>query len=133
MEMMKGLTPLVRTLQNNTGLLITENIRFRLPFSISTNSLQSNNLGPSSQLNWPKKVTRCSYCWVSDHNLKLHCQIFRNDLNSNQIHIRYNRKVYLGLYTQRTRHISMKQGKPGRELVVDAKKLRYPSSSSANI
>ena len=61
-EMIKGLTLLVRTLQNNTGLSVTESIRSRLSPTISTNYLQSNNPSPSSQSDWPERVIKCLYC-----------------------------------------------------------------------
>ena len=132
-EMMKGLALSVRTLQNNTGLPATENIRSRLPPTISTNHPQSNNPDPSSQSDWPEGVTRCSYCWAPDHYLKRHCQAFQDDLNSNRIHLGDNRKVCLGPYTPGARHVFMRQGKSGRESVADAEKLRYPSLSPANV
>ena len=132
-EMMKGLALSVRTLQNNTGLPATENIRSRLPPTISTNHPQSNNPDPSSQSDWPEGVTRCSYCWAPDHYLKRHCQAFQDDLNSNRIHLGDNRKVCLGPYTPGARHVFMRQGKSGRESVADAEKLRYPSLPPANV
>ncbi len=94
-EMMKGLALSVRTLQNNTGLPATENVRHQLPPTISTNPLQANNPGASSQSEWPEGVNRCSYCWAPDHYLKRHCQAFQDDLNSNRINLGDNRKVCL--------------------------------------
>ena len=132
-EMMKGLALSVRTLHNNTGLPATENIRSRLPPTISTNHPQSNNPDPSSQSDWPEGVTRCSYCWAPDHYLKRYCQAFQDDLNSNRIHLGDNRKVCLGPYTPGARHVFMRQGKSGRESVADAEKLRYPSLPPANV
>ena len=130
---MKGLALSVWTLQNNTGSSPNENIRPRLPPTTLVNTSQPSNSDPTSHSDWPEGVTKCSYCWAPDHYLKRHCQAFQDDLNSSRIHMGDNRKVCLGPYTPGARHVFMRQGKPGRESVADAEKLRYPSLPSANV
>ena len=85
--MMKGLALSVRTLQNNIGPSAAENNRPRPPSAASSNLSQPCIPGPPFQSDWPKGVTRCLYCWTSDHYLKRYCQVFPEDLNSNRIHI----------------------------------------------
>lgn len=129
--MMKGLAPSFRTLQNNSGLS-AENSRPR-PLPASSSNLPQPVPDPSFQSDWSEGVIRCSYCWATDHYLKRHCQVFQEDLNSNRIHLGDNRKVCLGPYTLGARHVFMRQGKPGRESVADAEKLRYPSLPLTNV
>ena len=59
--------------------------------------------------------------------------MFQDDLGSNQIHLRDNRKVCPRPYTPGARQVFMRQGESGRESVADAEKLRYPSLLSANV
>ncbi len=132
-EMIKGLALLVRTLQNNTGFPAIENIQPQLPPTSSTNSLQPNNPGASSQSDWPEGVNRCWYCWAPDHYSKWHCQAFQDDLNSNWIHQGDNQKVCLRPYILGARHFFMRQRKSGWKSIVDAKKLCYPSLPPANV
>ncbi len=107
-EMMKGLALSVRILQNNIGFLITKNVRSRLSPISSTNLLQPNNLGASSQSDLPEGVNRYLYCWTLDHYLKWHCPAFQDDLNSNWIYLGDNQKLCLGPYILRAWHIFMK-------------------------
>lgn len=131
--MIKGLVLLVWTLENHTGLSATENVQSQLFFTTSTNFLQTNNPGPSSQLDWLKKITKCLYCWAPNSYLKQYCQVFEDNLNLNCIYLGDNKKVCLGPYTPRAKHVFIKQGKPGRELVANAEKLCYLLLLSANI
>ncbi len=89
--------------------------------------------GLSLQCNWPERVTKCLYCWATDHYLKRHFQVFHEDLNFNQIQLSDNRKVCLGPYTQGAGHVFMRQEKSERESVADAEKLCYLSLPPANV
>lgn len=131
--MMKGLTLLVKTLQNNTGFPATKNVRPQLPSTSSINPFQPNNPGVSSQSDWPEGINRYLYCWAPDYYLKQHYQVFQNDLNSNRIHLGNNRKVSLGPYTLGVWHIFMRQKKSGWESIADVEKLRFLSLSPANV
>lgn len=97
------------------------------------NPSQPNNSDPTSHFDWPKKISKCLYCWAPDQYLKRHNQVFQDDLNLNRIHLGDNQKVYLGTYTPEARHICMSQGKPSRESVTDTEKLRYLSLHFANV
>lgn len=52
---------------------------------------------------------------------------FRNDLNSNRIHLGDESRVCLGAYLPGVRPVFMRREKPGRESVADAEKLCYPT------
>lgn len=95
--------------------------------------MQPNNSNSLSQLDRSEKVTKYLYCWASDYFLKWHCQVFQDNLNSNQIHIGDNQKVCLKPYISGARHIFIRQEKPGQESIADAKKLCYLFLSLANI
>ncbi len=130
--MMKGLALSVRTLQNNAAPSV-ENNRPRPPPTASFNHSQLSVLCLSFQSDWSEGVTKCSYCWAPDYYLKRHCQVFQEDLNSNQIYLGDNQKVCLGLYTPEAQHAFMRRGKSGRESVANAEKLRYSSLPPANL
>ena len=132
-EMMKDLALSVCTLQNNISPSTTKNIQSQPPPISSTNLLQPNNSAFSSQSDWPEGVTKCSYCCAPDHYLKRHCQVFQDDLNSNQIHMKDNQKICLEPYTPGARHVFIRQRKPGPESIANAKKLCYLFLPLANV
>lgn len=113
---MKDLTLSVWTLQNNISPSITENIWSQFLLITSTNFLQPNNSTFLSQFEWLEKVTKCSYCWVLDYYLKWHCQVFEDNLNSNQIYMRNNSKISLGLYTPGAKYVFIRQKKTETEV-----------------
>lgn len=130
-EMMQGLALSVRTLQSRAGIAGGNSRPATAPITPSPS--QPSGPAPFQRLDWPEGVTKCSYCWAPDHYLKRHCSVFQEDLNSNRIHLGDDRKVCVGPYTPGARPVFMRQEKPGRESVADAKKLRYPVLPSAEI
>ena len=131
-EMMKGLALSVWTFQNDS-VYLTGNSKPQPPPAPCSGLPQPNVSGPSLQSGWPEGVSKCSYCWASDHYLKRHCKVFQEDLNTNRIHLSDDQKVCLGTYTPGARPVFMRQEKPGRESVANAEKLRYPSLPPANV
>lgn len=57
--------------------------------------------------------------------MKKYYTIFQEDLNSNQIYLKDDKKVYVGPYNPGARPVNMRQEKSSQEFIADAKKLRY--------
>ena len=130
-EMMKGLALSIRILQSVVG---TSGGNPGLATALVTSgpALLSGS-APSQKYHWPDGVTKCSYYWAQDHYLKRNCSAFQEDLNSNRIHMRDDRKVCIRLYTPGARNIFMRKVKPSRDSVADAEKLRYPILPSTEV
>ena len=73
------------------------------------------------------------YYWETDYYLKRHFQVFQDDLNSNRIHLGDEGKMCLEPYLPGVRPVYMRQEKPGRKSVADAKKLQYLSLPPINV
>ena len=84
-EMMQSLALSVCTLQNKAG--ISEGNSKPATIQINPSSSQPSGSTSFQRLDWPERVTKCSYCWALDHYLKRHCSVFQEDLNSNRIHL----------------------------------------------
>lgn len=65
--------------------------------------------------------------------MKQHCQAFQDDLNSNWIHLRDDKKIYLGIYTLGAWYVFIKQRKSKRESIANDEKLCYLSLPLANV
>lgn len=71
----------------------------------------------------PERATKYIYYWKTDHYLKQHYHVFEHNLNSNQIHLGDESKVYLEAYKLGVRSVYIRQKKPGCKLVANVKKL----------
>ncbi len=85
--------------------------------------MRTDYRGDDANRTRPEGVTKCMYHWETDHYLNRQCQLFKDGLNSNRIHLGDEGKVCLGHYKTGVRPVYIRQKKPGRELVTNAEKL----------
>lgn len=118
--MIEGLALSVRTLQSRANISGGNPRTAIVP--VIPGSSQPSGLTNIQIVDWPERVTKCSYCWAPDHYLKRHCSVFGEDLDSNRIHLGDDKMVCIGRYIPDARLVNMRREKPGRESVPDAEK-----------
>ena len=120
-DIMQSLALSVRTLQENVGIpLFISQPRAKPANTSSKSHILTDYQGGRTNNNRPEGANRCMYCWKTDHYLKRHFQVFRDDPNSNLIHQEDKRKVCLEPYLPCVRPIYIRREKPSREFVADA-------------
>lgn len=73
--------------------------------------------------NWTETVNRSMCCWETDHYLKRHCQVFQDDLNSED-------KVWLGSYLLGIRLVYIRRDKPRPGICSGCRKVTVPVFTS---